>query len=218
MIELGERVKHLLPVRSEIVMEAKNTKLEYENKIKAMKELSQNISMNDKEKRTLINSMGMEAEDLMSDINEYEGMKTDISNDERKVESAVSNATKAAPYWRKENIVRYGEWLIIELVGKRLLEKYDGTEANSRTEGDSDSTDAHLASKSSVSHINDSAASTSNSINIESDIDEERDLNVVDVDNILHGSEKAKPDRNILRKATNIINGVKSLNTLLIRT
>ena len=84
VIELGERVKHLLPVRSEIVMEAKNTKLEYENKIKAMKELSQNTSMNDKEKRSLINSMGMEAEDLMSDINEYEGMKKDISNDTRK--------------------------------------------------------------------------------------------------------------------------------------
>ena len=196
-------MKHLLPVRSEIVMEAENNKLEYENKLKAMKELSKNTIMNDKEKRSLINSMGMEAEDLMSDINEYEGMKKDISNDKRKVTSAVLNATKAASYWRNENAVKYGEWLIIEMVGKRLLEKYDGTEANNRTERASDSTNAHLASKSSVSHNNDSSASTSNAINIESDMDEDRDLNVIDVDNMFHGAKKAKPDRNILRKVTN---------------
>ena len=60
-----------------------------------------------------------------------------------------------------------------------------------------DSTDANLASKSSVSHINDSAVSSSNAINIESDMDEERDLNVIDVDNIFHGAKKAKLDRNI---------------------
>ena len=51
-----------------------------------------------------------------------------ISNDKQRIESALSNASKACNYWREIDAVKYGEWLIIEMVGKRLLEKYYSTE------------------------------------------------------------------------------------------
>ena len=67
-IELGEIIKYLLLLNSKAVVEAENTKVEYEYTLNKMKEITQNTNMDDKERETLIHNTGLEAKDLLEVI------------------------------------------------------------------------------------------------------------------------------------------------------
>ena len=65
-------------------------------------------------------------------MDDYDKIRMYISNKRRRIETATSNANKACIYWREKDAVKYGEWVIIEMVGKRLLEKCNSTEKQGR--------------------------------------------------------------------------------------
>ena len=188
VIELGKKIKHLLPANSEAVLEAENAKIAYQGKINMMKEIADNADMDSTEKESLIYSTGLEAKELVEVIDEFNKAKKDISNDRQKIKSALSNASKACNYWRKIDVMKYGEWLIIEMVGKRLLEKIDytekqGGERNSVNKGIIDVGDTQSRATSKETEIG--------------RIDPEL-ASAIDVDAILPPAKKAKADRKVL--------------------
>ena len=59
----------------------------------------------------------------------------------------MSNTSKSCIYWREVNTVKYGEYIVIEMVGKLLLEEYNSTERQGKGERNSDIIDKQSSSK-----------------------------------------------------------------------
>ena len=122
-------------------------------------------------------------------------MCKELSQDRSKVENTLLNATKASSYWEKEDYVNYGEWLIIEMFRKRLLDMHTMAEAVGKR--------VRVAIPIG-GRINDQAVS------IPIDIDMEIDTNggghnggnitVININGLLLPTKKAKPDRVMLKR------------------
>ena len=195
VMKLGEKVKHLEPVPPDVLLQAENNRVLYDSKLLEMKNLTQDSTIKEVDKPSLIHRVGIEAKELRESITEHDTICKEIIKDKAKVENALLNATKAASYWKNEDPIKYGEWLIIEMVGKRLLEMHTVAKAVSKRVRVTNHSDGS---------VNLQAAS------IPIDIDTEvvtndggnngGNITVVDIDNLLPPAKKDKPDRNLMLK------------------
>ena len=195
VMNLGENVKHLQPVPPEVLQDAENDKIMYESKLLQMKNLTLDTTVKDVDKPSLIHHIGIEAKELLISITEHNTMCKELNRDKTKVQNALLNATKAVSYWKNEDAVKYGEWLIIEMVGKRLLEMHTMAEAAGKRKRVSLSFDGRVNGQAASIPIDiDTEVVTNNGVNNGGDI------TVIDIDNILPPAKKATPDRVVMRK------------------
>ena len=195
VMNLGENVKHLQPVPPEVLQDAENDKIMYESKLLQMKILTLDTTVKDVDKPSLIHHIGIEAKELLISITEHNTMRKELNRDKTKVQNALLNATKAVSYWKNEDAVKYGEWLIIEMVGKRLLEMHTMAEAAGKRKRVSFPFDGRVNGQAASIPIDiDTEVVTNNGVNNGGDI------TVIDIDNILPPANKATPDRVVMRK------------------
>lgn len=190
ILDMGERMKHLLPISTNLHNDAKRNEEEYHSKLKKMKVIAEDADIDDSVKSHTIRQISLEAKDLLRDVHEYKIASKEIMKEKRKIESALSNVTKACSYWKNIDAVIYGEWLLIEIVGERLLAKFNSVEEK----------DAHEKRGQEIIDIESTSASAAND---KEGICNPTNDETVDIDSILRPGEKARPERVIKMKGIN---------------
>ena len=185
--ELGKKLKHLMPVPTELINEFNKNEIRATEMINRMEEITTDTNMSEVDRVTQIQQLGIESMSIQSKIKEHKEYVKEVSHNKRKVESALSLVMKACHYWKNEDTNKYAEWLVVKMIAERLLQAFKDKSLND-IQNSIDEVDLGSRNESNITVIE---SDVEDIVEDEIDMVTTKDGNIVQIDTVLAPAEKA---------------------------